>query len=74
MSVALVLKLSGSPCRDKDALWQKSDALEFEQKLREEQTDRELSHCLGCHSQFSWWLRKHNCRWPKRTATHFYTF
>ncbi|XP_030630101.1 FYVE and coiled-coil domain-containing protein 1 [Chanos chanos] len=49
--------------RDKDALWQKSDALEFEQKLRaEEQTDKELNYCLGCQSQFSWWLRRHNCR------------
>ncbi|XP_031415542.1 FYVE and coiled-coil domain-containing protein 1 isoform X2 [Clupea harengus] len=57
--------------RDKDALWQKSDALEFEQKLREEQTDRELSHCLGCHSQFSWWLRKHNCRLCGRSFCYY---
>ncbi|XP_062373370.1 FYVE and coiled-coil domain-containing protein 1 isoform X2 [Sardina pilchardus] len=58
--------------RDKDALWQKSDALEFEQKLREEeQTDRELSHCLGCHSQFSWWLRKHNCRLCGRAFCYY---
>lgn len=49
--------------RDKDALWQKSDALEFEQKLRaEEQTDRDLTYCLSCHTQFSWWLRRHNCK------------
>ncbi|XP_017562877.2 FYVE and coiled-coil domain-containing protein 1 isoform X2 [Pygocentrus nattereri] len=49
--------------RDKDALWQKSDALEFEQKLRaEEQTDRDLPYCLSCHTQFSWWLRRHNCK------------
>ncbi|KAG9278746.1 FYVE and coiled-coil domain-containing protein 1-like [Astyanax mexicanus] len=49
--------------RDKDALWQKSDALEFEQKLRaEEQTDRELPYCLSCHTQFSWWLRRHSCK------------
>ncbi|TTC44344.1 FYVE and coiled-coil domain-containing protein 1 [Bagarius yarrelli] len=41
--------------REKDVLWQKSDALEFEQKLRaEEQTDRELPHCSECHTQFSW--------------------
>ncbi|XP_041958459.1 FYVE and coiled-coil domain-containing protein 1 isoform X1 [Alosa sapidissima] len=58
--------------RDKDALWQKSDALEFEQKLREEeQTDREQSHCLGCHSQFSWWLRKHNCRLCGRAFCYY---
>lgn len=48
--------------REKDALWQKSDALEFEQKLRDEQTERDVNHCLGCHTQFSWWLRKYNCR------------
>ncbi|XP_026801935.3 FYVE and coiled-coil domain-containing protein 1 isoform X1 [Pangasianodon hypophthalmus] len=49
--------------REKDALWQKSDALEFEQKLRaEEQSDRELPYCSECHTQFSWWLRRHNCK------------
>ncbi|XP_076837305.1 FYVE and coiled-coil domain-containing protein 1 isoform X2 [Brachyhypopomus gauderio] len=49
--------------RDKDALWQKSDALEFEQKLRaEEETERDLPHCLGCRAQFSWWLRRHSCK------------
>ncbi|KAK3518816.1 hypothetical protein QTP70_014873, partial [Hemibagrus guttatus] len=52
--------------RDKDALWQKSDALEFEQKQRAEEqwwlVDREATHCLSCKSQFTWWLRKHHCR------------
>ncbi|KAM4605105.1 FYVE and coiled-coil domain-containing protein 1-like [Polymixia lowei] len=48
--------------REKDELWQKSDALEFEQKLREEEEERDVNYCLGCHSQFSWWLRKYNCR------------
>ncbi|KAM9445032.1 FYVE and coiled-coil domain-containing protein 1 [Clarias gariepinus] len=52
--------------RDKDALWQKSDALEFEQKQRAEEqwwlVDREASRCLSCNSQFTWWLRKHHCR------------
>ncbi|XP_041646860.1 FYVE and coiled-coil domain-containing protein 1 [Cheilinus undulatus] len=51
--------------RDKDALWQKSDALEFEQKLRAEERwllDREATHCLGCQGQFTWWLRRHHCR------------
>ncbi|KAM6919275.1 FYVE and coiled-coil domain-containing protein 1 [Xenentodon cancila] len=48
--------------REKDALWQKSDALEFEQKLRDEETERDINYCLGCHTQFSWWLRKYNCR------------
>ncbi|KAK1803265.1 hypothetical protein P4O66_004053 [Electrophorus voltai] len=54
--------------RDKDTLWQRSDALEYKQKLRAEEewwlVDREASHCLGCQSQFSWWLRKHHCRRP----------
>lgn len=53
--------------RDKDALWQKSDALEFEQKLRAEErwwlVDKETTHCLDCQSQFTWWLRRHHCRW-----------
>uniref|UniRef100_A0A8C1L0F4 FYVE and coiled-coil domain-containing protein 1 n=1 Tax=Cyprinus carpio TaxID=7962 RepID=A0A8C1L0F4_CYPCA len=53
--------------RDKDALWQKSDALEFEQKLRAEEqwwlVDKEATHCLGCQGQFTWWLRRHHCRW-----------
>ncbi|XP_057190580.1 FYVE and coiled-coil domain-containing protein 1 isoform X2 [Triplophysa rosa] len=49
--------------REKDALWQKSDALEFEQKRRAvEQTDRDIAYCLSCRNHFSWMLRKHNCR------------
>ncbi|KAM9796833.1 FYVE and coiled-coil domain-containing protein 1 isoform 1-T2 [Syngnathus typhle] len=52
--------------RDKDALWQKSDALEFEQKLRAEErwwlVDNDATHCLGCQGQFTWWLRRHHCR------------
>uniref|UniRef100_A0A673JBL2 FYVE and coiled-coil domain-containing protein 1 n=1 Tax=Sinocyclocheilus rhinocerous TaxID=307959 RepID=A0A673JBL2_9TELE len=52
--------------RDKDALWKKSDALEFEQKLRAEEqwwlVDKEATHCLGCQGQFTWWLRRHHCR------------
>ncbi|KAL2097027.1 hypothetical protein ACEWY4_006234 [Coilia grayii] len=57
--------------RDKDALWQKSDALEFEQKQREEQTDRGQSHCLGCQSQFSWYLRRYNCRLCGRAFCYY---
>lgn len=53
--------------RDKDALWQKSDALEFEQKLRAEErwwlVDKEATHCLSCQGQFTWYLRRHHCRW-----------
>ncbi|CAN9500494.1 unnamed protein product [Ophioblennius macclurei] len=52
--------------KDKDALWQKSDALEFEQKLRAEErwwlVDKEATHCLDCQSQFTWMLRRHHCR------------
>ncbi|TNN51496.1 FYVE and coiled-coil domain-containing protein 1 [Liparis tanakae] len=57
-----IIHLKGNLSREKDALWQKSDALEFEQKLRDEETERDVNYCLGCHSQFSWWLRKHSCR------------
>ncbi|XP_008577435.1 PREDICTED: FYVE and coiled-coil domain-containing protein 1 [Galeopterus variegatus] len=51
--------------RDKDALWQKSDALEFQQKLSAEERwlgDMEVSHCLDCKREFSWMLRRHHCR------------
>ena len=47
---------------EKAVLWQKTDALEFEQKLRDEETERDVNYCLDCHSQFSWWIRKYNCR------------
>ncbi|KAF3834876.1 hypothetical protein F7725_027434 [Dissostichus mawsoni] len=43
--------------RDKDALWQKSDALEFEQKMRAEEhwwSDKETTNCLDCKGQFTW--------------------
>ncbi|KAM9322501.1 FYVE and coiled-coil domain-containing protein 1 isoform 2-T4 [Pholidichthys leucotaenia] len=56
--------------REKDALWQKSDALEFEQKLREEETERDVNHCLSCHTQFGWWFRKYNCRSPLKWLGH----
>ncbi|XP_065254750.1 FYVE and coiled-coil domain-containing protein 1 isoform X4 [Emys orbicularis] len=51
--------------RDKDALWQKSDALEFQQKLCEEQRwlgDTEVNHCLSCQREFTWMMRRHHCR------------
>lgn len=60
--IACTNMLNGALCREKDALWQKTDALEFEQKLRDEETERDVNYCLGCRSQFSWWLRKYNCR------------
>ncbi|KAG9333024.1 hypothetical protein JZ751_013900, partial [Albula glossodonta] len=59
-------RLRDALARDKDVLWQKSDALEFEQKLRAEERwwllDKEATHCLGCSSQFTWLLRRHHCR------------
>lgn len=65
--VTVSLLLCAFCVRDKDALWQKSDALEFEQKLRAEErwwlVDKETTHCLDCQSQFTWWLRRHHCRW-----------
>uniref|UniRef100_A0A667GGW3 FYVE and coiled-coil domain containing 1 n=1 Tax=Lynx canadensis TaxID=61383 RepID=A0A667GGW3_LYNCA len=51
--------------RDKDALWQKSDALEFQQKLSAEERwlgDGEASHCHDCKREFSWMVRRHHCR------------
>ncbi|XP_048108862.1 FYVE and coiled-coil domain-containing protein 1-like [Alosa alosa] len=52
--------------KDKDALWQKSDALEFEQKIRAEEqwwlVDKEATNCLDCKGQFTWYLRRHHCR------------
>ncbi|XP_008116498.2 FYVE and coiled-coil domain-containing protein 1 isoform X1 [Anolis carolinensis] len=51
--------------RDKDALWQKSDALEFQQKLTAEQRwlgDAEVSSCLDCQKEFGWMNRRHHCR------------
>ncbi|XP_058605553.1 FYVE and coiled-coil domain-containing protein 1 isoform X2 [Onychostoma macrolepis] len=58
--------------RDKDALWQKSDALEFEQKRRaEEQTDRDVTYCLSCRNHFTWILRKHSCRFCGRPFCYY---
>ncbi|XP_035764280.1 FYVE and coiled-coil domain-containing protein 1-like [Neolamprologus brichardi] len=62
LSRSEVYKYACACCRDKDALWQKSDALEFEQKLRDEESERDVNYCLGCHTQFSWWFRKYSCR------------
>ncbi|XP_067417846.1 FYVE and coiled-coil domain-containing protein 1 isoform X4 [Emydura macquarii macquarii] len=60
-----VISLQKHLGRDKDALWQKSDALEFQQKLSEEQRwlgDTEVNRCLGCQREFSWMMRRHHCR------------
>ncbi|XP_054450517.1 FYVE and coiled-coil domain-containing protein 1 isoform X2 [Pteronotus mesoamericanus] len=60
--------------RDKDALWQKSDALEFQQKLRAEEKllgDAEASHCLDCKREFSWMVRRHHCRICGRSFCYY---
>uniref|UniRef100_A0A8B9PBT3 FYVE and coiled-coil domain-containing protein 1 n=1 Tax=Apteryx owenii TaxID=8824 RepID=A0A8B9PBT3_APTOW len=60
--------------RDKDALWQKSDALEFQQKLSAEQKwqgDTEVNHCLDCQREFSWMVRKHHCRMCGRIFCYY---
>ncbi|KFQ98056.1 FYVE and coiled-coil domain-containing protein 1 [Opisthocomus hoazin] len=60
--------------RDKDALWQKSDALEFQQKLSAEQRwqgDTEVSHCLDCQREFSWMVRRHHCRMCGRIFCYY---
>ncbi|XP_020335812.1 FYVE and coiled-coil domain-containing protein 1 [Oncorhynchus kisutch] len=60
--------------KDKDVLWQKSDALEFEQKLWAEERllqDKETTHCLGCQAHFTWWLRRHNCRLCGRVFCYY---
>ncbi|XP_028335303.2 FYVE and coiled-coil domain-containing protein 1 [Physeter macrocephalus] len=51
--------------RDKDALWQKSDALEFQQKLSAAErwlVDMEANYCFDCKREFSWMVRRHHCR------------
>ncbi|XP_072185464.1 FYVE and coiled-coil domain-containing protein 1 isoform X3 [Excalfactoria chinensis] len=60
--------------RDKDALWQKSDALEFQQKLSAEQKwqgDTEVNHCLDCQREFSWMVRRHHCRMCGRIFCYY---
>ncbi|XP_062477829.1 FYVE and coiled-coil domain-containing protein 1 isoform X5 [Pezoporus occidentalis] len=60
--------------RDKDALWQKSDALEFQQKLSAEQRwqgDTEVNHCLDCQKEFSWMVRRHHCRMCGRIFCYY---
>ncbi|XP_068260904.1 FYVE and coiled-coil domain-containing protein 1 isoform X3 [Nyctibius grandis] len=60
--------------RDKDALWQKSNALEFQQKLSAEQRwqgDTEVNHCLDCQREFSWMVRRHHCRMCGRIFCYY---
>uniref|UniRef100_K9IPB2 FYVE and coiled-coil domain-containing protein 1 n=1 Tax=Desmodus rotundus TaxID=9430 RepID=K9IPB2_DESRO len=60
--------------RDKDALWQKSDALEFQQKLSAEEKllgDSEANHCLDCKREFSWMVRRHHCRVCGRSFCYY---
>ncbi|XP_032091132.1 FYVE and coiled-coil domain-containing protein 1 [Thamnophis elegans] len=60
--------------RDKDALWQKSDALEFQQKLTAEQRwlgDAEVTSCLECQKEFGWMNRRHHCRMCGRIFCYY---
>ncbi|XP_033020977.1 FYVE and coiled-coil domain-containing protein 1 isoform X1 [Lacerta agilis] len=60
--------------RDKDALWQKSDALEFQQKLTAAQRwlgDAEVSCCLDCKKEFGWMNRRHHCRMCGRIFCYY---
>ncbi|XP_063160076.1 FYVE and coiled-coil domain-containing protein 1 [Candoia aspera] len=60
--------------RDKDALWQKSDALEFQQKLTAEQRwlgDAEVTNCLDCQKEFGWMNRRHHCRMCGRIFCYY---
>uniref|UniRef100_UPI00358FB0D0 FYVE and coiled-coil domain-containing protein 1-like isoform X2 n=1 Tax=Myxine glutinosa TaxID=7769 RepID=UPI00358FB0D0 len=60
--------------RDKDVLWQKSDMLEFEQRLRAEERFEQgdsASQCLDCRSTFSWMLRRHSCRFCRRPFCYY---
>ncbi|XP_078454433.1 FYVE and coiled-coil domain-containing protein 1 isoform X2 [Lampetra planeri] len=66
-----VIRHSG---RDKDVLWQKSDMLEFEQRLRaEERFEKDVGaqHCLDCKNEFSWMLRRHHCRLCSRSFCYY---
>ena len=47
--------------REKDQLWKKTDKLEFEQKVKAAgkwMEDKESTQCLGCHTEFSFIVRK----------------
>ncbi|XP_026573610.1 FYVE and coiled-coil domain-containing protein 1 isoform X2 [Pseudonaja textilis] len=60
--------------RDKDALWQKSDALEFQQKLTAEQRwvgDAEITSCLECQKEFGWMNHRHHCRMCGRIFCYY---
>nr|XP_032807048.1 FYVE and coiled-coil domain-containing protein 1 isoform X2 [Petromyzon marinus] len=60
--------------KDKDVLWQKSDMLEFEQRLRaEERFEKDVGaqHCLDCKNEFSWMLRRHHCRLCSRSFCYY---
>ncbi|XP_073235994.1 RUN and FYVE domain-containing protein 2-like isoform X2 [Porites lutea] len=51
--------------KEKAELWQKADAMEHEIKVKADDRwmdDSEASHCLGCHAEFTFLLRKHHCR------------
>ncbi|CAH1772786.1 unnamed protein product [Owenia fusiformis] len=51
--------------REKDNLWQKTDKLEYMQKVKASDKwmdDKEVPSCMNCNSDFSLMLRRHHCR------------
>ncbi|ELU16347.1 hypothetical protein CAPTEDRAFT_170331, partial [Capitella teleta] len=51
--------------KDKDSLWQKTDRLEFEQRIQASKVWMEndsVTHCMDCSLEFSLIRRKHHCR------------
>ncbi|XP_041347285.1 FYVE and coiled-coil domain-containing protein 1-like isoform X2 [Gigantopelta aegis] len=51
--------------KDKDVLWQKTDQLTYDQKVKANEKWMDsgtVTHCLACNAEFSIWLRKHHCR------------
>ena len=59
--------------RDKDQLWQKTDKLQYIQKLMASGKwldDSDVKKCMSCNAEFSWMLRKvGNFDFPGDTLT-----
>ncbi|XP_033624733.1 FYVE and coiled-coil domain-containing protein 1-like isoform X1 [Asterias rubens] len=51
--------------RDKDTLWQWTDKLDYQRKMKASERwidDNEVTHCMQCRIQFSMIVRRHHCR------------